>query len=48
LRHHLRGEELVRERRGIRLAGRAFAASDLHADGIRAGEDRGTASEREK
>ena len=27
LRHHLRGEELVRERRGIRLTGRAFAAS---------------------
>jgi hypothetical protein len=33
---------------GITLTGQAFAASDLHADGIRAGEDRGTASEREK
>ena len=25
----------MHERRGIRLTGRAFAASDLHADGIR-------------
>ena len=31
LRHHLRGEELVRERRGIRLTGRAFAASALRS-----------------
>ena len=31
LRHHLRGEEFVRERRGIRLTGRAFAASALRS-----------------